>query len=112
MTFTVNANVVANTPIVNTATIIADTLPPRSDTAQVIPSIPSFAITKTFLTGTFSSGAVITYRIEFRNTGTTPISSYRVVDLLPSVLQYVPNTARLNNTITITPSILFNQLIW
>lgn len=104
-----------STSLINTAQLYINSVNPSNfmneDSATLNTTrTADFDVIKSVVSGSIDSWSLITYRIEFRNTWNTPITSYTISDNLPSTIQYVPNTARLNGTIFVNPTILGNLL--
>ncbi|HWE39702.1 MAG TPA: hypothetical protein VG406_24345 [Isosphaeraceae bacterium] len=62
--------------------------------SETPPNLPGLAVIKRVSTGVAEPGDVITYSIQYRNMGNTPISSVSIIDSLTARLEYVPRSAK------------------
>lgn len=58
------------------------------------PNVPGLAVLKRVSTGVAEPGDVVSYSIQYRNMGNTPIASVSIIDSLTNRLEYVPRSAK------------------
>jgi uncharacterized repeat protein (TIGR01451 family) len=104
-----------STSLTNTWKLYRDSVSPSNFMAEDSASLTTvrtsaFTITKKVLSGTVKPWGIVTYEIDFKNTGNSPITSYLLSDPLQNST-YVVGSSRLNGTVLLTPTVTPNNII-